>query len=211
MKIAPKTIGRLSLYRRLLANLEKQGQLQVFSHQLASLAGLTPAQVRRDLMHVPYSGSPAKGYATNVLRDAIGVLLDHPEGQNVALVGLGQLGKALLNHFNGRRTDLTIVAAFDNDSNKLSSKIFAGVRTYPMPELKSVVQQQGITIAILCVPADAGQKVANQLVDAGVQGIVNFVPVPLKVPTNIYVEDMDITMSLEKVAFYSRQYNAKKE
>jgi len=211
MRVAPKTIGRLSLYRRLLSGLEKAGQLQVFSHQLASLAGLTPAQVRRDLMHVPYSGSPAKGYSTTVLRDSIGQLLDHPEGQAVALVGLGQLGRALLNHFTGRRTDLSVVAAFDNDPTKLTNKIFAGVRTYAMQDLKATVASQGISIAILCVPPDAAQKVANQLIDAGILGIVNFVPVPLKVPANVFVEDIDLIMSLEKVAYYSRQYNAKKE
>ncbi len=208
MRIAPKTVGRLSLYRRLLSAMEKQGKLQVYSHQIAAMAGLTPAQVRRDLMQVKYSGSPTKGYSIPVLKEAIGALLDHPEGQSVALVGVGQLGRALLNHFAGRRTDLTIVAAFDNDPDKLTNAIFGGVRIYHIQELKTVIEQNAISIAIICVPPEAGQKVVNQLVDAGVTGIVNFVHVPLKVPKNVFMEDMDITMSLEKVAFYSRQYNS---
>ena len=111
-----KTIGRLSLYRRLLAGLQAEGVRNVYSHQLAAMTGGTAAQVRRDIMAVGCVGSPTRGYDVQQLCQAIAGVLDHPEGQSAALVGVGNLGRALLAYFLQRRPKLMIRAAFDSGS-----------------------------------------------------------------------------------------------
>ena len=112
-----KTIGRLSQYRRLLGLRLAMGQRNVYSHELAAFAGVTAAQVRRDLMIVGAKGSPTKGYDVHALIECLGGVLDDPAGQRAALVGIGNLGRALLTYFHGRRPKLSIVAAFDVDAD----------------------------------------------------------------------------------------------
>ena len=198
-----KTIGRLSLYRRVLYGLLAEGERSIYSHQLASLVGGTPAQVRRDVMAVGYTGSPSRGYDIQELAVGIGNYLDAAEGQGVALVGVGNLGRAILAYFSGRRPRLTIEAAFDNDPAKVGRAIH-GCRCYSIKELGRVVREQGIQIGLITVPADAAQIVADRLCESGVRGLVNFAPVRLRLPEHVYVEDIDMTMSLEKVAFFAR-------
>jgi redox-sensing transcriptional repressor len=199
-----RTIGRLSLYRRMIYIVKSEGRRFVYSHEIATLAGVTPAQVRRDLMSIGYSGSPNRGYDTSELLGSIEVFLYDPEGQNVALVGVGNLGRAILSYFTGRRPRLQIVAAFDSDPMK-ASRVILGCRCHPLSELKKIIGQQRIDVGILTVPAAAAQEVADELVVAGITGIVNFAPVALRVPPQVYVEDIDLAMALEKVAFFSRQ------
>lgn len=202
--VSNRTIGRLSLYRRLLASLLAGETQYIYSHQLAAMAGLTPAQVRRDIMAVGYTGSPTRGYDVRELGESIGKFLDSPRGEGVALVGVGNLGRAIMAYFTGRRPKLSIVAAFDQDPHKVNRTIH-GCRCYNIVDLQAIVQTMAIRVGIIAVPAGEAQKVAEELVRAGVRGILNFAPVPLKVPPGIYVEDMDITTSLEKVAYFSRQ------
>ena len=202
--VSEKTIGRLSLYRRMLNELLAEGVQSVYSHQLASMTGGTAAQVRRDLMVIGYSGSPTRGYDVQGLIESIRTFLDAPQGQAVALVGIGNLGRAILHYFAGRRPKLSIVAAFDNDLSKVH-RVIHGCRCYPMEDLADVVREKHIQVGIITVPAAEAQGVADRLIRAGVRGLVNFAPVPLRVPPTIYVEDIDITMSLEKVGYFARQ------
>lgn len=202
--IAVKTVARLSLYRRLLMQLAAQGAQHVYSHELAALAGSTATQVRRDLMAVGCTGSPSRGYHVGELMEGIGKVLDAPEGQRVGLVGVGNLGRAILAYFGGRRPKLSIVAAFDVDPYKIN-RVIHGCRCHPMADLARVVDEESIEIAILTVRRDVAQKAADQLVRAGVKGILNFAPVPLRAPAHVYVEDIDMAMSLEKVAFFARK------
>ena len=201
--VSGKTIGRLSLYRRVLYGLLADGERSVYSHQLAALVGGTAAQVRRDMMAVGYTGSPTRGYDITDLTRAINNFLDAAQGQSVALVGVGNLGKAILSYFAGRRPRLSIEAAFDTDPAKVN-RVIHGCRCYPLDDLERVVQSRGIEIGVLTVPADQAQDVAEYLVRSGVLGILNFAPVRLSVPDHVYVEDIDMTMSLEKVAFFAR-------
>ncbi|HUS58961.1 MAG TPA: redox-sensing transcriptional repressor Rex [Planctomycetota bacterium] len=199
-----KTIGRLSLYRRLLNGLVASGVKNVYSHELAKMAGVTAAQVRRDMMAVGYSGSPTRGYDVRALVESIGESLDAPEGQGVALVGIGNLGRAIMAYFTGRRPRLSIVAAFDSDPAKVN-RVIHGCRCHSTAEMPEVVRDLGIKIAIITVPSSEAQAVTDALVHAGVTGLLNFAPSPLRVPPGVYVEDIDMTMSLEKVAFFARQ------
>jgi redox-sensing transcriptional repressor len=199
-----KTIGRLSLYRRLLHGLMADGVANTFSHQLAHMAGVTPAQVRRDLMAIGYSGTTKRGYEVPEMVESIGQFLDASHGQGVALIGVGNLGRAILAYFAGRRPNLAIVAAFDNDPYKVN-RVIHGCHCHSLEDVSKVVREQDIKVAILTVPASVAQAVADSLVSAGVRGILNFAPARLRVPPHTYVEDIDMTMSLEKVAFFARK------
>lgn len=208
--ISAKTIGRLSLYRRLLKDLAEQGADYVYSHQLATMAGGTAPQVRRDIMSIGYTGSPTKGYEVAELTDSIGRFLDDPSGQRVALVGVGNLGRAIMAYFAGRRPDLTIAAAFDADPYKVD-RVIHGCHCYGMERLAEIIEAEGISVGIITVPAGSAQVVADQLVRAGVRGIMNFAPTRLRVPPEVYVEDMDVTMTLDKVAYFARQGRLEKD
>ena len=203
--VSVRSVGRLSLYRRLLDSLTAEGTRSIYSHELAALAGSTAAQVRRDLMAIGYSGSPNRGYQVADLLDSIRQFLDSPNGQRAALVGVGNLGRALLSYFTGRRPNLSIVAAFDSDPEKVG-RVIHGCRCHPLDELEKIAREMDIRIGIITVPAEAAQDVTTRLISAGVHGLLNFAPVRVRVPKNVYVEDIDMTMSLEKAAYFARMH-----
>ena len=202
-KLSGKTLGRLCLYRHILNNLAGEGTRHVFSHELATMAGVSAAQVRRDLMSTQNFGNPTRGYEVRALAEAIGRLIDDRKGESVALIGIGNLGRAILAYFQGRHPKLSIVAAFDWDMAKVNRTLH-GCICYPMGELRNVLQRAGIRVAVLSVPASEAQKVAETLVEAGIRGILNFAPLRLRLPEHVHVEDIDFGMSLEKVAYYAR-------
>jgi len=202
--MAQKTITRLGFYRRVLRQLAARDTERVFSHELAALSGTTAAQVRRDLMMIGYEGKPTKGYDVRGLADSIGDFLDSPEGMGVALVGVGNVGRAVIGYFSDRHAKLAIVAAFDKDVYKVG-RLIGGCPCYPITELSRVVREAGILVAVIAVPATEAQDAADKLVAAGVRGLLNFAPVSLKVPPFVFVESLDITISLEKVAYFARQ------
>ena len=197
-------VGRLSLYRRLLRVLENRGVENVFSHELAARARVTAAQVRRDVMELGFSGSPARGYSVEGLIECIGEAVDSAEGESVALTGIGNLGRAIMAYFAGRRPNLSIVAAFDKDPSKVD-RVVHGVRCYPVSELTEVVRNEGIRVGIITVPAAAAQEMADLLVGAGVRGLLNLAPRPLHMRSGVYVESVDVTTALEKVAYFARE------
>ncbi len=202
--ISEKTIGRLSLYRRLLNVLLDEGVHNIYSHQLANMAGGTAAQVRRDIMAIGYTGTPARGYDVRQLIESIGNFMDARTRQGAALIGIGNLGRAILAYFAGRRPKLSIVAAFDNNPQKVN-RVIHGCHCYSLDRLEEIIKEKKIQLGIITVPATEAQEVADKLVDCGVKGILNFAPVRLRLPSTIYVEDNDITTSMEKVAYFARQ------
>lgn len=201
IEISPKTIERFSIYRRLLERYDAQ---RVASQVLAELAGVTAAQVRRDMMALGCMGSSSRGYLTAELREAIGEYLDAPDGMNIAMVGVGELGRSILSYFAGRHKKLRIVAAFDVDP-WLTDRKLRGCESFPASRMPEIIAQKNIRLAIIAVPPAAAQEVADVLVRAGVCGILNFSPVALNVPDDVFVEHNDITTSLEKVAFFAQR------
>ncbi len=199
-----RTVGRLSVYRRLLQDEHEKGVTNVFSHQLASLAGVTAAQIRRDLMHVGCPGNPRLGYSVKVLKEAIEDYLTPAGEEKLALVGVGNLGRAVLDYFAGRHRRVSITAAFDRDPKK-AGRVIHGCRCHPMEELPKIVATEGIAAAIIAVPAEQAQEVADELMLAGVTGILNFAPIALRVQRNVHLETNDLTMAIEKVVFFARE------
>jgi len=211
MSISNKVMGRLTRYRALLTEYFPQEKTHVFSHDLAAMMGLSASQIRRDLMCLGYFGVPRYGYEISELVKHINDVLDASKVHHVAVVGAGNLGRALMTFLESRRATLKIVAAFDDDPAK-ANRVLNGVPCYPMDTVEDVVKRETIRIAILCVPGAAAQRVADRLVKAGVKGILNFAPVPIRIPIGVALEEIDLTSALERVAFFTNnRANAPKE
>jgi redox-sensing transcriptional repressor len=154
-------------------------------------------------MGIGYSGSPNRGYDTGELLSSISALLDSPEGQGVALVGVGNLGRAIIAYVARQRPFLYVAAAFDNDPEKIG-RVIHGSRTYGLDDLPRIVGELALRVGIVAVPANAAQDAADRLIAAGIRGLLNFAPTPLRLPEQVYVEDLDWTVSLEKAAYFAR-------
>lgn len=204
IKLPQKTVERLSIYRRTLLDCLAAGKTHIYSHELAHLHNITAVQVRRDIMFIGYSSNQRKGYDVRDLISVIGDIIDAEESLNVAIIGIGNLGKAITSYFKGKRSKLNIVAAFDIDPNKID-RVVSGVKCYSILNIESLVKEKNISIAILTVPADSASGTTEKLVSSGIRGILNFTTVPLNVPENIHLEEFDMITSLEKVAYFVKK------
>lgn len=203
-KLPDKTVERLSQYRRTLRIAMENGKMSIFSHELAALLHITSVQVRRDIMLMGYSGTLRQGYDVKDLIDRISKIIDTKDGQRVAVIGTGNLGRAIIGYFNAQSSKLKIVAAFDINEEKINRE-FAGVRCYHIDKMPELIKTEGISIAVITVPADVAVEVTAQVVKAGIKGILNFTSKPLIVPSNVYLEQYDIITSLEKVAYFVKR------
>ncbi len=203
-KLPGKTVERLSEYRRTLLNCLKENRNYIFSHELAALHHITAVQVRRDLMLIGYSSVLRKGYGVKELIDTIGKIIDSDDGLNVAIIGIGNLGRAVAAYFKGKRSKLNLVASFDNDPQKIN-KVISGVKCYPYQDLERIVRELDIKIAILTVPRDYAREIAEDTVRFGIKGLLNYTTVPLNVPSTVYLENYDMTTSIEKVAYFVKE------
>jgi redox-sensing transcriptional repressor len=199
-RISERSLERLSLYRRALLLRTSGTGDSVYSHQIAAACGVSAAQVRRDLMAVGYSGTPTAGYDVARLLESLSAFLDTQDPTSVAIVGVGDLGRAVINFLAHRRPKLHLVAAFDADPDK-TKRVVHGIRCHAMADLCDVITEHAVQVAILAVPAAAAQEVADQVVACGVKGILSFAPTFLRLPPGVVVERVDMTVALEKVAF----------
>lgn len=204
MNIPEKTIERLSEYRRTLLSCHEQGITHIFSHVLAGIHGITAVQVRRDLMLIGFSSDTKKGYDVEVLIDFISNILDNRSVVNIGVIGMGHLGQALTKYFNGRRSKLKIVTAFDVDPEKVGHEI-DHIPCYPMDRFEEIVEQHDIKIVILSPPTAVASQLVVPIINAGIKGVLNFTSMPLNFPRGIFVENYDITTLLEKVAYFVKE------
>jgi redox-sensing transcriptional repressor len=204
MTTPEKTVERLSIYRRLVEDLLKKGQKKAFSHEIADFAGVTSSQVRRDFMFIGTNGKANTGYDLEELLRSVESFLTSQEPDRVGIVGVGNLGRAILSYFSGRRPNIELKAAFDSDPNKIG-RVIHGCRVYSVDEMPDVIKNENINVGVIAVPMNDAQNIAEKLVKAGVSGILNFAPFPLSLPGGIYVENVDLTMTLEKVAHFARK------
>lgn len=207
MKLLPeKTVERLSQYRRVLQRELDSGTEHIYSHELAKLLHITPVQVRRDIMLIGHSGTLRRGYNIADLIDLIGIIIDCSGQQKVAIIGIGDLGRALLNYLQGSRTKLQLSAVFDNNSDKIGT-LYGGILCHNVEHLKKIIKRENITIAILTVPPANAVEIANKLTEAGILGILNYTPVSMDVK-GAFLEQYDVITSLEKVAYFAKPVNA---
>jgi redox-sensing transcriptional repressor len=207
MKMLPeKTIERLSEYRRTLFRCLDEGKTHIFSHELAELHNITAVQVRRDIMFIGYNSRGRKGYGISELIRVISGIIDPNEVLNLAVVGYGNLGRAITSYLMNKRPLLNMMAAFDIDPRKIGASS-SGIPCYSIDRLREIIYAKNISIALLTVPADASQQMARVLVSSGIKGILNFTTVNLNLPEEIYLEEYDMITSLEKVAYFVKIAN----
>jgi len=198
-KISRSVIPRLSVYYRALISY-KQGGV-VSSGRLSELTGHTAAQIRKDLAYFGQFGTPGKGYVVNDLKKKILEILGIDKRWNVALVGVGNLGTALLSYRGFKEQGFNIAAAFDSDPKKIGKKI-GDVVIRDIKGLRNGIEKKKIQMAIIAVPAQEAQKTINTLVKTGVRAILNFAPVRPVVASSTELINIDLSIELEKLAHF---------
>jgi redox-sensing transcriptional repressor len=200
-EIPRKTIYRLSVYLRCLARLKDNNIHTVSSEALAKVAGVKPTQLRKDLAYFGHFGTRGLGYDVAELSKMISDELGTTSLQPVILVGVGNLGLALLSYRGFEKEGFEIAAAFDQEPKRRRDKQIKQP-ILGMDELKEFVLKNGVKMAILTVPAVAAQEVVNQLVQAGIVGILNFSPIVVSVPEEIMVNNVNVAIELENLSYF---------
>jgi len=193
-------VRRLSLYLRQLEAFKKKDRRTVSSKQLGESLGLTDAQVRKDFAYFGQFGHPGIGYRVDDLIAQVKRILGTDKTWNVLLVGAGNLGRALLAYKGFDQKGFRLASVFDADPNKVGKKHGPFI-IQPLTELAATVQKQNIRLGIIAVPADNAQDVADQLVAAGVRGLLNFAPVSITVPQDVALSTVDVAVQLEQLSF----------
>jgi redox-sensing transcriptional repressor len=201
-KIPAATVGRLSTYGRVLIQLEEEGVEVASSAQLATRCGLNPAQIRKDLAYFGEFGIRGVGYRVKELKDNLKDILGVTKVWKVALVGAGNLGSALVAYRGFLAHGFQIDAIFDKFPAKCVLSEVDGPEVLHVKEIKRVIPQRGIRIGIVAVPQEGAQSVVDLLVEAGVQGILNFAPIRPSVPALVKVKNVDLGSELESLSFY---------
>lgn len=197
----PKAVvSRLSLYLRELQHLVRDGHATTSSNQLGRMLGFTDAQVRKDLAYFGHFGYPGIGYRCDELIGAIRKILGTHQQWSVALIGAGNLGRALLGYKGFQQQGFRVVAAFDTDSAKVGEKI-DDVEVFHFDDFADKARQHNIRLAIIAVPAPAAQAVADRLVAIGIDGILNFAPMTITLPETVSHVGVDLAIELEQLAF----------
>ena len=199
--IPKKTVYRLSVYLRCLERFAEDGVQTASSHALAEAAGVKPTQLRKDLTSFGHFGTRGLGYDVTTLREGIAEALGRKQLQPVVLVGVGHLGSALLAYKGFEKECFEIVAGFDVDVRRKRRK------TYSQPilsldKLEGFVHSHKIRMVIITVPSSVAQEVANRLVAAGVNAILNFAPIVLHVPANVVVSNVNLAIELENLSYF---------
>jgi redox-sensing transcriptional repressor len=201
-KIPEATVQRLSIYLRYVTQLHRDGIKVVSSYTLSKGCGFKAAQVRKDFAYFGELGVRGVGYYVKDLYVDLKKILGLVDVWEVALVGSGHLGSALLSYRGFQEYGFSISAVFDKEPESLPEKIRSRHRILPMDRIREVVKEKGIQIAIVAVPAAAAEEVVGALVDAGVQAILNFAPVKLEAPQGVKIRNVDLAVDLGVLSFF---------
>ncbi|MHC4215241.1 MAG: redox-sensing transcriptional repressor Rex [Planctomycetota bacterium] len=199
-RIPDETIRRLPIYLRGLMFISEQGQTKVSSKGLAELLGVNSWQIRKDFSHFGEFGTPGVGYKIEVLTDQIKKILKLDDVCQAALVGVGNLGSAVLTYPGFGMYSVRIAAAFDSHPKKVG-KTINGIKVEDISNLKSLAKRK-IEVAIIAVPQRAAQEMTDKLVQAGVKGILNFSPCYISTPESVKVITIDIAIDLARLPYY---------
>ncbi|MBB6635346.1 redox-sensing transcriptional repressor Rex [Cohnella thailandensis] len=198
-KISEAVVRRLPVYLRYLSELNSTDIQTVSSQELGRKLDLNPAQIRKDLAYFGDFGRKGVGYNVSYLIEKIRQILQLDQPRNVALVGTGNLGRALCNY--NMKENVKIVAVFDSDPSKIGMTMNR-LTVQPMSELQETVKEKDISIGIITVPAGEAQKVSDLFVSAGIRGILNFAPTVLRTPDGVRIHHTDFTADLLSLAYY---------
>ena len=202
LKIPAATITRLSIYSRALEGMVEDGTPVVSSKTLADMCGVNPAQIRKDLAYFGQFGVRGVGYFVKELLFDIKKILGLNKEWNLAIVGMGNLGCALLAHQNFTRQGYRFVCAFDADVMKIGRKLASGLLIHAVDDLAKVCRETGAEIGVICTPPERAQDIANRFLEVPVKAILNFAPVQIQVPDGFKVENVDFTVKLDNLAYH---------
>jgi len=194
-------IGRLPIYLRTLNFLLDEGREITASQELADKLGISSAQIRKDLSHFGEFGKQGTGYEIKYLREQLRRILKVDREWDVALVGAGDLGHAIAHYGDFDSNGFHIIAVFDSNPRKIGAKM-GRFQILDSESTGTVIQDMGIQIAIIAVPADSAQQVADTLVEAGVRAIMNYAPITLNVPSEVQVQYIDPVVHLQRMTYY---------
>lgn len=200
-KIPKETIDRLPLYLRCLEKLIEDGEKNISSENFSNRLNLNSAQVRKDLSYFGDFGTRGVGYKTKKLASKIREILNLNTKWKMALVGAGNIGSALLTYSGFNERDFQVEMAFDNDSDLIGEEI-NDVEIEDVTRLPEKIEEEEIKLGIIAVPAPAAQEIADQMVEGGVTGILNFAPTLLNLPEDVRLAQVDITKELEQLVYY---------
>lgn len=208
-EISDLTLRRFPKYIYVLRSMQRKAQEFTSASELSRFLDIHHTQIRKDLALTGIRGVPKRGHRVDSLLKACIEFLDWDNLTDACLIGVGNMGNALLNYEGFSKSGLQIVAAFDNDPEKIDKRI-NNIKVYPIEKLKDVIGILEIKIAILTTPAKNSQKIANTMIEAGIQGIWNFTPKKINAPENIVVENMDIYPTLAALLGKVRNLNTLK-
>ena len=201
LTIPEVVVARLPLYTQKLNQLLREGRESVSSQEMADHLGITSAQFRKDISFFGGFGKQGTGYNVIKLLESLRSVLNLDSIWEVALVGVGRLGQALMSYHGFSSTGFEIVMAFDNDP-EIIGKSIAGIKVLDVKEMQKQICHREIPIAILTVPAASAQEIADQMIACGVKAIMNYTPTTLKVPKGIRLANIDPVLSLQTITFY---------
>lgn len=200
-KIPEGTISRLFVYLREITALISVNIRTISSAELGDRLNLSDAQVRKDLGHFGQFGTSGAGYNTEELKAVLEKILGKNKTWNVAVVGAGHLGSALLAYPGFKEHQLNLVAAFDSDEKKIGKKI-SDITIQPLENMPKVIKDKKVSIGVIAIPAEGAQGVADKFVNSGVECILNFAPASLNVPEEVKVKDVDLSRELETLSYF---------
>jgi len=201
-QVSELTAGRLSVYLRCLNALDAAGVTSISSKALAEQFQLNAAQIRKDLAYFGEFGVRGVGYYVKELKRHLRMILGLDRTVRVAIIGAGTLGLALADYPGFRQEGFAIVAMFDAERSKIGRRSRGGVRIHDIADFRKLVKTEQIDIAVVAVPASSAQSVVNVVLQAGVRAILNFSPGSLKVPSDVKLKNVDLTVSLESLSFF---------
>jgi len=194
-------VGRLPLYLRALAQFEISGSKVTSSHEMGEHLGISSAQIRKDLLHFGEFGKQGTGYNISYLKEQLEIILRVNQEWDVALVGAGGVGAAIVNYAGFLGRGFRIAVVFDNDPDKIGQKIDSLV-VLSADQINNMISQMGIRIAMVAVPSDQAQYVTNKLIESGIKSILNYAPTSLIVPPEVRIQHIDPVVGLQHMTYY---------
>lgn len=199
-------ISRLPVYLRALERLAQEGHEVTSSHELGKRLGISSAQIRKDLSHFGGFGKQGTGYKIGFLREQLRQVLNVEQEWDVALIGAGDLGSAVARYKGFADRGFHITHVFDSSPDKIGKHV-GSFTILPQDDLKAIITANHIRIAMITVPAENAQSVANELIEAGVKAILNYAPINLNVPDDVHVQYIDPVLHLQRMTYYLTEHD----
>ncbi|MBS4030062.1 MAG: redox-sensing transcriptional repressor Rex [Clostridiales bacterium] len=204
-KSAPKSvIKRLPVYLRILDNLIRRDVEIISSRVLSEETGFTAEQIRKDLAYFGAFGTRGTGYNTSYLRDKLLRIIGLDKQTRLVVIGAGHLGKALTRYNASKNPYVDIVGVFDANPEEVGTEI-EGMKIQPIADMSDIIKAENVKVAMITVPAEVAQKVADNLISLGITAILNFAPTKLNVPGNVHVHNADLTIELQSLIYYAME------